>query len=146
MDLAAWTGLAGVVVGVLMTTGIDMWRSRLAERKALRRDLLAAGEDLAAAAEGLARSAKAAGPNKDDPRWIEILDARDDVLRKAMRTVRASGVPELDFAVTRILAAAMHPPESNEPSLRGPGPGQDYFVNLQSAQAHFRDVVLAAKL
>jgi hypothetical protein len=41
-ELGAWIGVAGVAVGVVLAAGIDWWRSRRAERKQKRLELLRA--------------------------------------------------------------------------------------------------------
>ena len=51
-ELGPWLGVAGVTVGVVLTAGIDWLRTRRAERKQMRHDLLRAGSEVAAAAEG----------------------------------------------------------------------------------------------
>jgi hypothetical protein len=50
-DAAAWIGLAGVVVGALLTAAFEWVRGRRGDRKRVRRDLLIAGWQLQRRAE-----------------------------------------------------------------------------------------------
>jgi hypothetical protein len=45
-DLAAWIGVAGVAVGIILTTGLEWWRDRRVQRRDSRRELRAAAHDL----------------------------------------------------------------------------------------------------
>ncbi len=75
-ELSAWIGVAGVAVGVVLTTGIDSWRGRRAERKETRRRLLQAGSDLSAAAASYQKATRAAGEARDEAVWLEVIQAR----------------------------------------------------------------------
>jgi hypothetical protein len=71
-DLAAWIGVAGVAVGVLLTAGIDGWRNRKVESKRRRVALIHAGFELAARVQDLCGVVNAVGDahreGKDQPR------------------------------------------------------------------------------
>jgi hypothetical protein len=52
-DLAAWIGVAGVAVGVLLTTGIEWARDRRTQRRDRRREIWAAYDELLNAAHAM---------------------------------------------------------------------------------------------
>ena len=108
-DLSAWTGLVGVVVGVVMITGIDSWRTRLAKRKQTRQELLHAGGELADAADSLRRAQSAADGRESDPTWLEIIDARKRAMTAAKRTIDDAGVLILDYLAQQIVDADLNP-------------------------------------
>ena len=53
-DLAAWIGVAGVAVGVVMTTTVEWLRDRCTTRRQQRREVLAAAVQLTGAASTMA--------------------------------------------------------------------------------------------
>lgn len=104
-DLAAWIGLAGVVVGVVLTEGFDWLKSRRAEQRQKRQELLRAGDELAQASTAVADLFRQAGNSVNELPWIEALNARQSALMRAHRTIREAGVKEIDDAADEIVAA-----------------------------------------
>ena len=72
-DLAAWIGVAGVVVGVVLSTGLDWWRSRRAKRAAARQELLRAGNELYSATAARTAVVNAAGDAIGEPAWVLVV-------------------------------------------------------------------------
>jgi hypothetical protein len=107
-ELAAWIGVAGVVVGVVLTAGIDWWKSRRAEQKQKRKELIRAGDELAQASAAVAELSRLAGNSANEVPWIEALNARQSAIIRAHRTIREAGVKEIDDAADEIVAATQH--------------------------------------
>jgi len=140
-DLAAWIGLAGVVVGVVLSTSIDSWRSRRADRKQTREALIRAGGELARAAAALAKAERAAGPHKNEPAWIEAIDARANAMAAAGQTIRLAGDDTLDAASLRIVTVAMRQMPGGDSAATSA-----YLKEVGDEIAAFRDAVRKAKL
>lgn len=140
-DLAAWIGVAGVAVGVVLGAGIDSWRSRKAERKRLRRDLTRAGTELAHATTAWARANRAAGEARNEAAWVEVIDARGDAWSAAMLTIRGAGVAELDKAALQVAGVALKAPPDSEPEAV-----LQHAVAQGAALDAYWDVVRKAKL
>jgi hypothetical protein len=142
-DLAAWIGVAGVAVGVVLAAGIDWWRNRRAERRQTRCDLLHAGTDLSAAVGSLARAGRAAGAAaKSDPAWMEVVDGRSDAMRVALQRIMGVAGQEVDNAANAIIRAsykAMPDATDQEAFLR-------YAQEMMDVMGRYRDAVEKAKL
>jgi membrane glycosyltransferase len=140
-DLAAWIGVAGVVVGVVLSTSIDAWRSRRADRKQKREALIRAGGELAQSAAALAKAERAAGPHKNEPPWIEAIDARANAMAAAGQTIRLAGDKTLDDASLEIVTVAMGQMPEGDPAAT-----TAYLKELGDKITAFGDAVRKAKL
>jgi sugar phosphate isomerase/epimerase len=140
-ELAAWIGVAGVVVGVVLTAGIDTWRSRRAERKQQRDALIRAGGELARAATALAKAERAAGSHRNEAAWIEAIDARANAMADAGQTIRLAGEEALDEAALRIVAVALREMPEADPDATSA-----YVTELGGEVARFTAAVRHAKL
>lgn len=116
--LAAWIGLAGVGVGVLLSGGLDWWRSRIAERKATRQQFTVAVDELIGSANALTvamegfgiahRQGGASGTAGDDLiGWVQLMMTQAERLQKASEAIRRLGKPELGQAAAEVASAAM---------------------------------------
>lgn len=140
-DLSAWIGVAGVAVGVVLTTGIDWWRSRRRERKELRHRLLQAGSDLSAAASAYQKATQAAGEARDEPAWHEVIQTRLEAFRAASLTINLAGNKELDAAALQIVKVAFQPVDFNDPAAI-----VQNGYELSAVLTAFRDAVRQAEL
>jgi hypothetical protein len=139
-SLAAWTGLAGALAGVVLAAGIDWWRARRAERKQTRRDLLRAGRELATTATVYGRANRTAGKAKDEPAWREILDARSTAMVAAIWNIDIVGVAELNTAAKAIIDVALKPTPGDEAEA------DRRSDEMRGAVLAFGDAVQKAKL
>jgi hypothetical protein len=104
-DLAAWTGLVGVVVGVVLTTGIDALRTRRAAVVALRAELYRVAEQIIVTAPTV-DSLIVIGSGFEDPAWRRMLIEQEATLRAAMTTIRTADSALLDEAAEELRRAA----------------------------------------
>ena len=105
-EFAAWIGVAGVVVGVVLTTGIEALRSRRAEQKRLHADLLRAGLEVATGTLAQVAAEEAAGHATNDAAWVEVIQARKLAVTAAYLTIHSSGDPDLDQLSLQLMNAA----------------------------------------
>ena len=108
-QLAAWIGVAGVVVGVALTTVIDSWHTRQAKRKQMRADLLRAKGMLFDSAVAVQRARRVDWDGQrenNDPSWAQLVLAQEANWREAMSTIESAGVAELSAAARMIEAVA----------------------------------------
>jgi hypothetical protein len=109
-DLSAWTGLAGVVVGAVLTAGLDWWRNGRGERRRRRLQLIVAGTELQRRATALeadiefSKTAVAAG--EPTLAWIEYKAKREDALYEAAQTIIGAGSADLANAGEVVLIAS----------------------------------------
>jgi hypothetical protein len=141
-DLAAWIGVAGVAVGVVLAAAIDWWRTRRAENKQTRLDLLRAASELAGTATAAERTNRVAGQTENDGASIEDSDARQAAMRSALVTIKIIGDRGLDEAALGIVAVAIKPMPPAEDQVAF----QRRMHELSDALKVFRDAVRNAKL
>lgn len=140
--LAVWTGLVGALGGVALGAGLDWLRTRVAERKRTRAELLRAASDVVNNAQAWVRASAAAGDAKDEAAWIEILGERSAAMNAALLTIRITGNPELQTAAMELLASAMTP----MPPAEDRGAFRVRLDEINARLRAFRDIVQAAKL
>jgi hypothetical protein len=110
-DLAAWIGVAGVAVGVLLTTAVEWLRDRRGQTRQRQRDLHAAADELAGAAEtlGWLSMSQAAG-GSDASRRLDfaLAMAREQArINAALVTIAQLASDELLDAAGAVKTAAL---------------------------------------
>jgi hypothetical protein len=108
-ELAVWTGLIGALGGVALGAFIDWRRTRAAERRRTRAEVIRVGTEAFASAQEWQQANQAAGKAKDEAAWIEVIDARSAATRAALLTVNVIGNKELNTAMVELVADAMEP-------------------------------------
>lgn len=141
-ELAVWTGLIGALGGVALGAWIDWLRTRSVERKRTRAELLRAASQVVTRAQASVRARAAAGNAKDEPAWIEILEARSAAMNAALLTIRVLGNKELEAAAIDLLAVALKP----MPPFETQGPYRERLREISEQLRVFRDIVQASKL
>jgi hypothetical protein len=110
-DLAAWIGVAGVAVGVVLTTGVEWLRDSRGQRRQLRRDARAAADELAAAAEtmaALALSVHAPHAKERDPLAFTLaLLSQQERVNTACVTIMRLLPPQVAEAAHNVRDAAL---------------------------------------
>ncbi len=140
-ELSAWIGVAGVAVGVVLSTGIDWWRSRRTGRRELRHRLLQAGSDLAAAATGYQSTTRAAGAAMSEPAWHELIQARLEALRTAYLIINLAGDKGVEVAAGHIVKVAFDAAASSDMTVI-----TQQMREQGAALAAYREAVRKAKL
>jgi hypothetical protein len=140
-SLAVWTGLVGALGGVVLGAGLDWLRTRAAERKRTRTELMLAGTEFVSNAGQYVRAIQAAAKAEEKAPWIAVQDAREAAINAAIDRISLIKDKELDKAVQALVTAAM---------TRPPGEDQDALNRRQDETSvkleAFRDAVNAAKL
>jgi hypothetical protein len=140
-DLSAWIGLAGVAVGVILTAGIEWWRSRLTDRKETRSRLMRAGSDVQAAAAAFQKATSAAGSARNEAPWLELIHARGEAMHKALLTINLSGDKATQDAALQIVKTGLEPmPETGQAEIR------QYLKEQAAALSAYRDAVRKARI
>ena len=137
-DLAAWIGVAGVVVGVVLSTGLDWWRSRKAKRAVARQELLRAGNELYSATAARTAVVNAAGDAIGEPAWVLVVAQFQAAQSAAMAKIVAAGIPPINQAAAEVVKAASQPFEK-------PTTGDDRFGPDGGALIRFGEAVRIAE-
>jgi hypothetical protein len=140
--LAVWTGLVGALGGVALGASIDSLRTRAAERKRTRTELLRGGSEALAHAAAYVRASQASERAKDEAAWVEVIDARQAALQAALMTIRVIGNNDLYKAAIWVVAAFLEPMPSGEDE----GAVERRMDEANSRLREFKDLVQAAKL
>ena len=141
-DLAAWVGALAGLAGVALGASIDSWRSRRAERKQIRRELLQAALEVRTASFTLVRSKQLAGAAAEtDPAWIELIEARHDAMRAAIAKIKSRGIKEVSEAAAEIMRVALRCQQSGQPAVL-----TEHTAELQQTLDAFTAAVDRAKL
>jgi hypothetical protein len=110
-DAAAWIGLIGVVVGALITGGIELLRHQAVGSTERRKELQRANDDLIGAANALVtlRGALASPRAEQEPliEWLQALMAKAEQVRRASETVIRLGSDDIGRAAERVAATAL---------------------------------------
>jgi hypothetical protein len=141
-ELAVWTGLVGALGGVALGACLDWWRSRVAERKRTRTELLRAASQVVTSAQASVRASAVAGDSKDEAAWVEILETRSAAMNAALLTIRVIGNKNLEMAAMDLLGVALKP----MPPFDIQGPHRERLHEISEKLRVFRDIAQAAKL
>lgn len=108
-ELAAWLGIAGVVVGAALTAGLQWWRDQGTEEKKRRRELRAAADELWGSANTLVAIAATLPAvqegNESGLRWIQAMAAPAERVQIASQEVSRLS-PVIAGAAKRVSTAA----------------------------------------
>jgi hypothetical protein len=95
-ELAAWVGVAGVAVGVVLTTGIEALRRHFAARTERTQVILDGGSGIYDAGNAYLLALRIAGDRRAEQPWAEMIASRHEALRaektKVMRAAAMKSV------------------------------------------------------
>ena len=110
-SIAAWIGLVGVAVGVLLSGVLDWWRGHLAERRDRRREMHRAADELMAAANALlvAKGAFGAPQARQESllAWTQVMMAQAERIQRASEALIRLGPQGLAKAADDLATAAV---------------------------------------
>jgi len=83
-DLAAWIGVAGVVIGIVLGASVDAARHHTAQRRQRQKDLNRAAADILLTGMAFGEAERAVNEHPDDAGYLQILDAKQAEMARVL--------------------------------------------------------------